>query len=212
MSNLSTEAFLNAFKRSIARRGKVSHIYSDNGTNFQGASNKLKELYQMLHNKHHQGQVDSTLKKDSIEWHFIPPHAPHFGGIWEAAVKSAKNHLKRVVGDVALTFEEMYTVLTQIEAVMNSRPLTPISNDPNDLSYLTPGHFLVGDALTFIPEQDITHLSINRLSRWQHVNQIYQHFWKRWNHEYLQQLQERTKWQLSKGLQSNIGDTVMMRK
>jgi len=128
------------------------------------------------------------------------------------AVKSAKNHLKRVVGDAALTFEEMYTALAQIEAVMNSRPLTPLSTDPNDLSYLTPGHFLVGDAMTSIPQQDVTHLPINKLSRWQHVNQIYQHFWKRWSREYLQQLQQRNKWQRSKGLQPNIGDMIMIQE
>ncbi|XP_072766496.1 uncharacterized protein [Anoplolepis gracilipes] len=166
VGNLSTERFLNALNRFIARRGKVSYIYFDNGTNFQGAANKLKEFYQMLHTKHHQE------------------------GIWEAALKSAKGYLNRVIGDAALTFEELYIVLSQIEAVMNSRPLTPLSADPNDLSYLTPGHFLVGDALTSVPQQDVTHMLINRLSRWQHINHIYQHFWKRWNREYLQLLQQ----------------------
>jgi len=177
VSDLTTEAFMNALKRFIARRGKVSHIFSDNGTNFRGASNELKQLYQLLHKD--QDKLDRMLKEDNIEWHFIPPHAPHFGGIWEAAVKSAKYHLKRIVDNAALNFEEMYTVLTQIEAVLNSRPLTPISNDPNDLSFLTPGHFLIGDALTAIPQHDVTHVQINRLSRWQRINQIYQQFWKR---------------------------------
>jgi len=102
----------------------MTSIYSDNDTNFQGALNALKELYRMLHNKYHQVSVDNMLNENHIEWHFIPPHAPHFGGIWDAAVKSAKIHLKRVVGDTALTFEEMYTVLAQIEAVINSRPIT----------------------------------------------------------------------------------------
>jgi len=141
-----------------------------------------------------------------------PPHAPHFGSIWEAAVKSAKIHLKRVVSDTALTFEEMYTVLAQIEAVMNSRPITPLSDDPNDLSYLTPGHFLVGDALTSVPQQNVTQLPINKLSRWQRINQIYQHFWRRWSSEYLQQLQQRTKWQYSRGQQPVIGDLVMIKE
>lgn len=166
----------------------------------------------MLRSKYHQEQVDCALSNDFIEWHFIPSHAPHFGGIWEAAVKSAKNHLKRIVGDAALTFEEMYTVLIQIEAVMNSRPLTPLSTDPNNLSYITPGHFLVGDALTSISQQDVMHLPINRLSRWQRINQIYQHFWKRWSRKYLQQLQQQNKWQLSKGLKPNVGDMVMIQE
>lgn len=101
-------------------------------------------------------------------------------------------------------------MLTQIEAVMNSRPLTPLSDDLNDLSYLTPGHFLVGDTLTVVPQRDVTHIPVNRLSRWQHVNQIYQHFWRRWSREYLQQLQQHTKWKCAKGLQSNKGDIAMM--
>ncbi|XP_071640886.1 uncharacterized protein [Temnothorax longispinosus] len=101
---------------------RTSETIMNNGTNFQGAANSLKEFYQMLHNKHHQDRVDTALKEDNIEWSFIPPHAPHFGGIWEAAVKSANNHLKRVVGDAALNFEGMCTVLAQIEAVLNSRP------------------------------------------------------------------------------------------
>lgn len=63
-------------------------------------------------------------------------HAPNFGGLWEAAVKSAKYHIKRIVGDAHLTFEELYTIITQIEAIMNSRPLMPIFNDPNDLEIL----------------------------------------------------------------------------
>jgi len=145
-------------------------------------------LHQLLHSQTHQEKIDRMLKEDNIEWHFIPLHAPHFGGIWESAVKSAKYHLKRIVGDAALNFEEMYTTLALIETVLNSRPLTPISNDSNDLSYLIPGHFLVGDSLTSIPQQDVTHLSLNRLSRWQRVYQIHQHFWRRWPKEYLNQL------------------------
>ncbi|XP_018367879.1 PREDICTED: uncharacterized protein LOC108764239 [Trachymyrmex cornetzi] len=212
VSDLSTEAFLNALKRFMARRGKVRHIYSDNGTNFQGASNTLKELYYMLLSKDHQDKLNYLLKEDLIEWHFISLHAPHFGGIWEAAVKSTKLHLKRVVGDSVLTFEEMYTVLTQVEAVLNSRPITPLSSDPNDLSYLTPGHFLVGDSLTAVPQQDVMYSPTSRLSRWQRVSQIFQHFWRRWSREYLQQLQQRTKWQQSKGLHPVIGDMVMLQE
>jgi len=98
VSDLTTDAFLNALKRFVARRGKVLHMFSDNGTNFQGASNQLKELYQLLHSQTHQEKVDRMLKEDNIEWHFIPSHAPHFGGIWESVVKSAKYHLKRIVG------------------------------------------------------------------------------------------------------------------
>jgi hypothetical protein len=93
-----------------------------------------------------------------------------------------------------LTFEELATLLTQIEAVLNSRPLTPESTDPSDLRALTPGHFLIGKPITSIPEPDLTHISTTRLGRWQLMQQMLQGFWKRWSSEYINRLQQRPKW------------------
>nr|CAI5839655.1 unnamed protein product [Callosobruchus analis] len=101
--------------------------------------------------------------KDQITWHFNPPQAPHTGGYWEAAVKSVKFHLRRVLGNTAITYEEMYTLLVQIEACLNSRPLTPLSNDPSDYLPLTPAHFLIGDSLASIPQADVRNENPNRL-------------------------------------------------
>ena len=144
VTSLSTEAFLAAFRRFISRRGKPSSMFSDNGTNFVGAN---RELRQFISKDEHNDIVRKALQQDQIEWHFMPQKASHFGGLWEAGVKSVKYHLRRVVGDVGLTFEEMSTVLCQIEACLNSRPLTAISTDPSDLQALTPGHFLIGEPL-----------------------------------------------------------------
>ena len=102
--------------------------------------------------------------------------------------------MKRTIGLALLTYEELYTLLTRIEAILNSRPLTPLSNDPNDLEPLTPGHFLAGESLTAVFEDDITEVSTNRLSRWQRVEQLRQNFWRRWNREYILGLQGRSKW------------------
>jgi hypothetical protein len=133
------------------------------------------------------------------------------GGLWESAVKSAKHHLKRVAGNALFSFEEMQTLLTQIEACLNSRPLTPLSSDPNDLNPLTPGHFLTGAPLNAIPEQDTTFTATNRLSRWQRVSQAQQHFWKRWSKEYLGHLQHRRKWKRSTP-DVTIDDLVIIRE
>jgi hypothetical protein len=147
---------------------------------------------------------------DNCNWGYVPS-APYMGGLWESAVKSAKHHLKRVAGNALFSFEEMQTLLTQIEACLNSRPLTPLSSDPNDLNPLTPGHFLTGAPLNAIPEQDTTFTATNRLSRWQRVSQAQQHFWKRWSKEYLGHLQHRKKWKRSTP-DVTINDLVIIRE
>lgn len=98
-------------------------------------------------------------ENDGIIWNFIPPGSPHFGGLWEAGVKATKHHLKRVIANAVLTYEKLVTVINQIEAVLNSRPLEPLSNDPNDLEVLTPGHFLVGRPLISVPEPSFSLLA-----------------------------------------------------
>ncbi|XP_076301722.1 uncharacterized protein LOC143219731 [Lasioglossum baleicum] len=136
----------------------------------------------------------TLLAESGTNWIFNPPAAPHFGGIWEAAVKSVKYHLRRVIGETLLTFEEMSTLLTQIEACLNSRPITPLTDEPSDLTALTPAHFLIGSPLTAIPEPSLTDVRSSRLKRWQMIQQQRDHFWDRWSFEYLQTLQQRTKW------------------
>jgi len=128
--------------RFISRKGRPAHIYSDNGTTFVGAHKKIQELYDMYNDPQVQSEIKNFLRELEISWSFIPSNAPHFGGLWEAAVKSAKYHMTRIVSKAHLTFEEMQTTLCEIEAILNSHLLLPLSADPNDLAYLIPGHFL----------------------------------------------------------------------
>lgn len=104
-----------------------------------------------------------------VKWHFIPAAVPHFGGLWEAGVKSFKYHLKRLVGSRMLSRAEFATLLCKIEACLNSRPIMTLSDDPSDLSTLTPGHFLIGRPITSVPEESVIEIEPNRLSRWQLV-------------------------------------------
>ncbi|XP_055622597.1 uncharacterized protein LOC129766156 [Toxorhynchites rutilus septentrionalis] len=193
VSDLSTDRFIQALRRFVARRGKCSSLYSDNGTNFVGARNKLKELLIMLKDQQHREQVSKVCADEGMRWHFNPPSAPHFGGLWEAAVRSAKHHLLRVIGENPVSLEDMNTLLIQVEACLNSRPLTPLSDDPNDLEPLTPAHFLVGESLQAIPEPNLEEIPLNRLNQWQLIQRRLQTFWSRWRKEYLSQLQARTK-------------------
>ncbi|XP_071055150.1 uncharacterized protein [Onthophagus taurus] len=199
VSDLSTNAFIAALRRFIARRGRCSMLVSDQGTNFVGAYNRMQEM------------AEETGIQLGLTWNFNPPGAPHFSGLAEAGVKSVKTHLIKVIGDQILTFEEVYTVLTQIEAVLNSRPLTPISNDPNDLQALTPAHFLLLESIhSDVPDIDLMQSRINRLDRWQLLQRMVQDFWARWKRDYLHTLQQRSKWN-KKSLNLAAGDLVIIK-
>jgi hypothetical protein len=206
VSDLTADTFLDALKRFVSRRGTVKSIISDNATNFIKANKDLIDLHQFFQNSEISRKLVTTLSNENIQWKFIPPRTPNFGGLWEAGVKSVKYHIKRVVGETVLTYDELYTLLTRIEACLNSRPLVPMSND---LTAITPGHFLISEALTAPLEPDLTELKINQLSRHQLLERLRQHFWKRWRTEYLSYLQGRTKWQSpSPSLQP--GDLVLL--
>lgn len=202
VSDLTMEAFVMALRRFAARRGKPSIVFSDNGTNFVAASSELKALGEFL--AENKNGLIGSFANETIDWRFIPPHSPHFGGLWEAGVKSTKHHLKRVAGKVPLTFECLYTLLVQVEAILNSRPLSPLSQNPNDLIPLTPAHFLIGKPLTSVPERDVKTIPENRLSLFQHIQQLKQHFWERWSKEFVSELQQRVKWKRTQSqLQEN---------
>lgn len=146
VSDLSTPAFLSALTRFVARRDCPNCIYSDNGRNFVGAARQIASNFE----KHVKELRDIAVEKfghQHLQWHFIPAAAPHMGGLWEAGVKSLKIHFKKTAGQSKYTFEEFSTLLASIESCLNSRPLGPISENIDDLTALTPGHFLIGSAL-----------------------------------------------------------------
>jgi len=208
VSGLTTEVFLASLMRFMSRRGYCSHIYSDNGTNFVGAN---KVLHSYFTPKHGQRTIEDSLTDLKIQWHFIPPAAPHFGGLWEAAVKSAKRHLLKVTTMGLLTFEEMNTLFCRVEALLNSRPISPMSDDPSDLNALTPGHFLTGGSLTLPAESDSTGIPLNRVKRWELVKMQAQTFWKRWSSEYLPQLHKRGCW-LTKKDNVKVGSLAILKE
>ncbi|XP_011860375.1 PREDICTED: uncharacterized protein LOC105557675 [Vollenhovia emeryi] len=193
VSDLSSASFIAALRRFAGRRGHPQCIYCDNATNFVGAKNELTEMCELIKRENRE-IMDEFCIPNNVEWKFIPPSAPHMGGLWEAGVKSCKFHLKRIIGGSLLTFEELSTVLIQIEACLNSRPICQVPSAAADLQPLTPGHFLIGGPLVALPEIDVTEVPINRLDRWQTVQRLAQDFWKRWSREYLTSLQGRSKW------------------
>ncbi|XP_075162717.1 uncharacterized protein LOC142235346 [Haematobia irritans] len=191
-SNLSSESFLAAFTRFAARRGLPSKIMSDNGTNFVGAERKLRHEFKEFLNTTSR-DIAEKYEIHGFEWSFIPPNAPHMGGIWEAGVKSFKIHFRKVSQNHKYTFEEFTTLLARIEAVLNSRPLSPMTDDPFEILALTPGHFLRGAPLVAAPETVSDNLSY--VDRWDKLKSQQHEFARRWKDEYLKELQQRYKWQ-----------------
>lgn len=189
---LSSEAYIAALRRFMSRRGKPQSITSDNGRNFVGTCNELAQFLV-------QSDLEGQVAQEGIEFKFVPAYSPHFNGLAEAAVRSTKYHLKRLLNITHFTYEEMTTCLTQIEAVLNSRPLTPFSTDPSDFSALTPAHFLIGRSLLSVPHPHIAEMKISIMERYKRIEVIRQHFWKRFSLEYVNLLQQKTKWRTSKG-------------
>lgn len=211
-TDLTAESFIAALKRFVARRGPCTEIHCDQGTNFVGANNELRAIVKsFLASQRNQEEINNFCLPHNISFHFIPAASPHMGGLWESAIKSVKYHLKRIVGETILTLEEFITLTTQIEAMLNSRPLTPLSQDIEDLSVLTPAHFLIGGNLAQVPELDLSDIAMNRLSRWELVQAFVQRIWKRWTQEYLNTLQQRLKWNAKKDNLS-VGDLVIIQK
>ncbi|XP_049308602.1 uncharacterized protein LOC125777545 [Bactrocera dorsalis] len=191
VTDLTSVAFIACYERFIARRGRCERIYSDNGTAFVGAAREIRKATEVWYQK----EVFQHLSGKGTEWRFMTPAAPHQGGIYEAAVKSMKYHLIRTIGIRVLSFEQLSTLLTQIEAILNSRPLHPLNDDPADFQVLTPGHLLIGEPLVLplpfaIPEGS----AAKGIKQWKERQAIIKAFWVRWQNEYLTTLQERKKW------------------
>lgn len=157
--DLTTQAFIAALRRFVARRARPQLIMCDNATTFVGANRELKELCKQMSDRKFQDPVVKEAANDGIEFKFIPPRTPNFGGLWEAQVKSFKTHFKKAVGLRTLKNDEMLTALAQIEAVLNSRPMTAISSDRTDYEALTPGHFLVQRPLTAVADRTFDDVS-----------------------------------------------------
>lgn len=208
VTDLTSDAFLAALSRFMSRRGMCSHLYSDNATNFVGANKILKQYFTPNSKKQ---LVTDVMANHGVQWHFIPPASPHFGGLWEAAVKSAKHHMLRVTKGALFSVEEFNTLLCRIEAVLNSRPLVPFSDDPGEFEALTPSHFLIGGHLMLPQEPDVTTVPKNKLRRFQLMRSQFQLFWVRWSKEYLPQLHKRNRW-TSSGQAIAVGELAVLKE
>lgn len=209
VSTLSSEAFLAAFNRFCADKGGCIELWSDNATNFIGAYKQLRDDLRIIFRSWLADEILNAMALRGTTWKFISPASPHQGGIWEAAIKSAKYHLSRILGGKLATFEELNTVTKQIAACLNSRPIVPISDDIEDGTALTPGHFVAGRQIILPLSKNFLDEPSNRLRRWQMLQQMVQQFWICWKKDFLATLQQRTKWRNTR-TNVKIGDLALI--
>ncbi len=209
-TDLTTTEYLAAFRRFCARRGTPSDVFSDNGTNFQGARNELQELRRLTTSGESEQAISHLCTSNNFHWHFIPARTPHFGGLWEAGVKSMKTLLRKLISPHPLRFHELSTLLTEVESILNSRPLTPVNSTSSEYPILTPGHFLIGRPLKSPPTPQASPANLSHLRRWALVQRLAQDLWVEWKSTYLQSLNERSKW-LHQTHNFKVGEVVYLK-
>ena len=187
--SLETDAFINVLRRFIARRGQVKVIRSDNGTNFVGAEKEIKESIEAWND-----EANDFCQIRGIEWKFNAPGASHHGGVWERMIRSARKILLSLTEQQTLTDDRLSTLFAEAESIMNSRPLTKVSDDPRDLRCITPNDLLLFKNSTCLPPGLFDESDNYARRRWRQVQYLANVFWKRWTKEYLPLLQARQKW------------------
>ena len=202
--NLTTDSFLNALQRFIARRGKPDMIRSDNGTNLVGAE---AELWRSIAEWNH-AKIQTFLQQKDVEWLFNPPAASHMGGVWERQIRTIRDVLRGIVKQQTLDDEALCTLMCTVEGIVNSRPITKLSDDPRDPSPLTPNHLLLLRSSPQLPPGVFVKQEVYK-KRWRQVQYLADLFWRRWLAEYLPSLQKRQKW-LDSRRNLEIGDLVLV--
>ena len=178
-----TDSFIGSFQRLANRRGKPRDVYSDCGTNLNGTTSELNIKIQ---------RINEYSSNEQITWHFNPPAAPYMGGIWERIIRTVKSVMFSMIKNTFLTDFKLMTIFTEIEAIVNNRPLTYVSDYPDDREPFTPNHLLLDryNSGAVIEENDA---DTSSRRRWKQMVVISNQYWKRWLIEYLPTLQSRGK-------------------
>ena len=206
LMSLDTDAFLNAVARFAARRGFPAQFRSDNGTNMVGAEKELRTAMRKWENDAH---ARGTLLRKGVEWIFNPPKASHMGGVWERQIRTIRKVMRAIVGGQVVDDDRLSTLFCEAEAIVNSRPLTPVSEDPNDLQALTPNQLLRQGGCPDLPLGGPEEEETNYRKRWKHAQYLANQFWKRWLGEYLPALRQRRR-ELEPRRNLQVGEMVIV--
>ena len=189
--DLSTATFIRCLKRFTARRGLPKRIVSDNAKTFKAAAKAIETMLSHEDLKDH-------LMNLRIDWNFNLEKAPWWGGLFERLIRSTKRCLRKMIGKARLSYDEMHTAILEVEAILNSRPLSYTTSDDTE-EPLTPAHLLIGRRLLSLPDNlsyyedgddnfEITSEPLQR--RVKYLNSAINHFWRRWSREYLLELRD----------------------
>ncbi|KAL7849939.1 hypothetical protein SRHO_G00192880 [Serrasalmus rhombeus] len=192
LNTMDADAYLMALRRFIARRGTPAELWSDQGSNFKGGERELKEAFASM-----APTLQRQLARQRIKFHFNPPAAPHFGGVWERGVRSVKSALYTCVGSQPVPEEVLLTVLLEVEAILNAKPLGYVSADIADVDPVTPNSLLMGRPDGSLLQVVYPESEILSRRRWRHSQILADHFWSRFIRDYLPSLQTRQKWHSS---------------
>ena len=189
LNGLDSDSFLMSLRRFVARRGRPYELLSDCGTNFKGGDRELRDAFATM-NPH----LREQLSKSQIQFHFNPPNAPHFGGMWEREIRSIKAALRVSVGSQTVFEEVLHTVLVEIEGILNSKPLGYVSSDIADPDPITPNLLLMGRRDASLPQAVYADTNLLGRRRWRHSQILADRFWSCFIKNYLPNLQVRNKW------------------
>ena len=206
LCSLDADSLLNAIRRFVARRGPPEKIFCDNGTNLVGAYRELsRNLKELQTDKMHEYCL-----KNGIQWHFNPPTASHMGGVWERLIRTIRKVFSGVFNArYKMTDEVLDTIFCEIESIINSRPVTKSSEDPNDSASLCPNQLLLLKTAQLCPPCISDPGDVYR-RRWKFVQYIAEQFWKKWVLHYIPELQRRAKW-LDVKRNFQVGDLVLLK-
>ena len=182
------DCFINVLRRFLSRRGTPKTIHFDNGTNLVGGAREIKEAIAAWNEK---------------------TKASHASGVWERLIRSTGIALRAILGNILVDEEVLATVLTEVEAILNSRPLCTASDDPDDQEPLTPNYLLLQKAVHNLPPGSFVKEDLFSRKKWRQAQILADHFWKRWLKEYILSLQERQKWQKPRR-NAEVGDLVLL--
>ena len=200
VNDISTDSFILALRRFLCRRGGVTSIISDNGTNFVGAQSEFRKAFAEMD----QQKINDFLLSKScewIEWKKNPPHASHMGGVWERQIRSVRNILMSLLKEhtCILNEESLCTLMVEAEAIVNSRPITTDNLCDPDIIPLSPNQLLTMKTNPVLPPPgNFQRPDLYCRKRWRQVQYLANEFWRRWRKEYVTSLQMRNKWTVPK--------------